>query len=631
MYSKYHSITYRKDIDGLRALAVLSTIAYHAFPNLVSGGFVGVDIFFVISGFLITKIILENLESNTFSFTEFYFRRIRRIFPALFLIFITCYAFGWFALYASEFKGVGLHIASSAGFVQNFILLNEVAYFERSIDTKPLVHLWSLSIEEQFYLLWPAVIWILYKVRINLLSAVLILILISFSINIYNIKLDPITTFYSPLSRSWELLVGALWACISLRNSQKINQLSQTVLNVFSWAGLMLIAIAIFWISSKNSFPGWWALLPTVGAVLLISANSNASVNKLFLSNKAMVWLGVISYPLYLWHWILLSFGQIISAGKLSDFHKIVLILVAIGLAYLTHRYWESLFRHKGKKVAVLLIALMTLIGYQGWSIYVRDGLDFRHKHILDLHGGRPPHTDKACLQEFADYQPTFCRSSYIDKNLETVLIGDSIAHNHFSGLEHYYSNTGKSFAMIGWPGTQPFLKKPEVENYSLETGHKMNQLIVDLAHDKNIKTVILGFREPAMNNLEKAQLEKTITFLIDNVKRVIIISPPPNLSFEPIECVGMPPFRPIINKECTQPIEDINAHYFIARIELNEIAEKYKIRLFDTFQQICIDDACPIRMKDDLLYRNKGYLSVAGSKKIFEKFTEYRNLGEHH
>ena len=623
MYLKYHSITYRKDIDGLRALAVLSTIAYHAFPNVVSGGFVGVDIFFVISGFLITKIILENLESNSFSFGEFYFRRIRRIFPALFLVLVACYGFGWFALYASEFKGVGEHIAASAGFVQNFILLNEIAYFERSVDTKPLIHLWSLSIEEQFYLLWPAVIWILYKARINLLGAVLILLLISFYINIYSIKFDPITTFYSPLSRFWELLLGAFWACISLRKSQELKQLSQAVLNVFSWAGLLLIAIAIFWISRKNSFPGWWALLPTIGATLLILANSEASVNKLFLSNNVMVWLGVISYPLYLWHWVLLSYGQIISAGKLSDFHKIALILVAIGLAYLTHRYWENLFRYRGKKVALLLIALMTLIGYQGWSAYVRDGLDFRHKHILDLYGGRPSHIDTACLQEFADYQPTFCRLSYLDKNVGTVLIGDSIAHNHFSGLEHYYLNIGKSFAMIGWPGTQPFLKKPESENYSLETAHKMNQLIIGLAHNKNVKTVILGFRETAVNSLEKVQLERTIKFFKDNGKQVIFISPPPILSFEPIECTGLPPFRYIINQECTQLVKDINAQFFIARIELNKIVENFNIKLFDTYEQICIDDKCPLRIEGGLLYRDKAYLTVNGSKKIFEKFTE--------
>ena len=623
MYSKYHSITYRKDIDGLRALAVLSTIGYHAFPNLVSGGFVGVDIFFVISGFLITKIILENLESNSFSFAEFYFRRIRRIFPALFLVLVTCYGFGWFALYASEFKGLGEYIAASAGFIQNFFLLNEIAYFERGVDIKPLIHLWSLAIEEQFYLLWPAIIWIFYKARINLLVAILILVLISFFINIYSIKSDPITTFYSPLSRFWELLVGALWACVSLKKSQEARQLSQITLNVVSWVGLLLIAITIFWISSKNLFPGWWALLPTIGATLLILANSEASVNKLFLSNNVMVWLGVISYPLYLWHWILLSFGQIISAGKLSDSYKIVLILVAIGLAYLTHRYWESLFRYKGKKVALLLIALMTLIGYQGWSAYVRDGLDFRHRYVLDLHGGRPSQTDKACLQEFADYQPTFCRLSSIDKNVGTVLIGDSIAHNHFSGLEHYYLNIGKSFAMIGWPGAQPFLKKPEAENYSHETGHKMNQLIIGLANDKNVKTVILGFRVTAVNSLEKVQLERTIKFFGDNGKQVIFISPPPYLSFEPIECVGMPPFRPILNQEGSQLVKDINAQFFIARIELNKIVENSNVKLFDTYDQICINDKCALRIEGGLLYRNKAYLTTYGSKKIFEKFTE--------
>lgn len=624
MDSTYHSTTYRKDIDGLRALAVFSTIAYHAFPNFVSGGFIGVDIFFVISGFLITKIILENLEANSFSFLEFYFRRIRRIFPALILILVACYAFGWYALYGSEYKRLGEHIAAGAGFVQNFVLLNEIAYFEKSVDTKPLIHLWSLSIEEQFYLLWPAIIWILYKARINLVNALLCLALISFSINIYSIDSDPITTFYSPLSRFWELLVGALWACISVKNSLKIRQPSQMVMNLLSCIGLTLLIIAIFGIHSKDLFPGWWALLPTIGAVLLISSNTEASVNKLFLSHPVMVWLGVISYPLYLWHWVLLSFGQIISAGKLSDFYKIVLILIAIGLAYLTNRYWESLFRYKGKKVAILLIFLMGLIGYQGWSTYVRDGLDFRHKYVLDLHGGRPPHTDKECLKKFSSYETYFCRLSYIgQQNIETVLIGDSIAHNHFSGLEQYYLSIDKSFAMVGWPGTQPLIKENHENNYSVETAHKMNKLMIGLAQDKSVKTVILGMRETGINTLQKAQLERTFKFLNDNGKQVIFISPPPHLTFDPIECTGMPPFRPRMNKECIQDTKDIHAQYFISRIELKEIAANFNIQLFDTYQQMCIEDACPIKIDGGLLYRNKGYLSVAGSKKVFEKFTE--------
>ena len=624
MDSKYHSITYRKDIDGLRAIAVLSTIAYHTFPNFVSGGFVGVDIFFVISGFLITKIILENLESNSFSFLEFYFRRIRRIFPALILVLVVCYAFGWYALYASEYKRLGEHIAAGAGFIQNFVLLNEIAYFEKSVDTKPLIHLWSLSVEEQFYLLWPAIIWVLYKTRINLVGALLCLALISFFINIYSINSDPITTFYSPFSRFWELLVGALLACIYLKNKFKIRQSSQIVINLLSCIGLTLLIIAIFGINSKDLFPGWWALLPTIGAVLLISANTEASVNQLFLSHRVMVWFGVISYPLYLWHWVLLSFGQIISAGKLSDFYKIFLTLIAIGLAYLTNKYWESLFRYKGKKVAILLMFLMGLIGYQGWSAYVREGLDFRHKYVLDLHGGRPSHTDQECLKKFSGYDTYFCRLSNIgQQKIETVLIGDSIAHNHFSGLEQYYLSIGKSFAMVGWPGTQPLIKEDYEKNYSRETAHKMNTLMIELAQDKSIKTVILGMRETGINTLEKAQLQRTFKFLKDNDKQVIFISPPPQLTFDPIECTGMPPFRPMMNKECIQDIKDIHAQYFIARIELKEIADNFNVKLFDTYQQICIDNSCPIKIEGGLLYRNKGYLSVAGSRKVFEKFTE--------
>jgi hypothetical protein len=473
-------------------------------------------------------------------------------------------------------------------------------------------------------LLWPAIIWILYKARINLVSALLCLALISFSINIFSIQSDPITTFYSPLSRFWELLVGALWACISVQKSLGIKHPSQFILNLLSCVGLLTLGIAIFGVNSKNLFPGWWALLPTIGAVLLISANTEASVNKLFLSHHVMVWLGVISYPLYLWHWVLLSFGQIISAGKLSDFYKIILILIAIGLAYLTNKYWESIFRYKGKKVALLLILLMGFIGYQGWSVYVRDGLDFRHKYVLDLHGGRPQHTDKECLKKFAGYEIYFCRLSYIEQqNIETVLIGDSIAHNHFSGLKQYYLSINKSFAMVGWPGTQPLIKENHEINYSLETVHKMNKLMIGLAQDKSVKTVILGMRETDFNTLQKAQLERTFKFLNDNGKQVIFISPPPHLTFDPIECTGMPPFRPTMNKECIQDAKDIHAQYFISRIELKEITKNFNIQLFDTYQQICIEDTCPIKIEGGLLYRNKGYLSVTGSMKVFKNFTE--------
>jgi hypothetical protein len=176
---------------------------------------------------------------------------------------------------------------------------------------------------------------------------------------------------------------------------------------------------------------------------------------------------------------------------------------------------------------------------------------------------------------------------------------------------------------MVGWPGTQPLIKEDYEKNYSRETAHKMNTLMIDLAQDKSIKTVILGMRETGINTLEKAQLQRTFKFLKDNDKQVIFISPPPQLTFDPIECTGMPPFRPMMNKECIQDIKDIHAQYFIARIELKEIADNFNVKLFDTYQQICIDNSCPIKIEGGLLYRNKGYLSVAGSRKVFEKFTE--------
>jgi peptidoglycan/LPS O-acetylase OafA/YrhL len=624
MHSGYQPIAYRKDIDGLRALAVLSTIVYHAFPKYASGGFVGVDIFFVISGFLITKIITSNLESNSFSFIEFYSRRIKRIFPALFLVLVICYAFGWFALYASEFKILGQHIATSAGFIQNFNLSHEIAYFEKNVEAKPLIHLWSLSIEEQFYLLWPAIVWILYKSRINLFGTFLCLASISFCINIYSIQSDPINAFYSPLSRSWELLVGALCTCFSFGNSKGTRQLNQIHSNLLSYIGILLIAIAIFLINAKNSFPGWWALLPTIGAALLILATSKANVNNILLSNKVMVWLGVISYPLYLWHWILLSFGQIISAGQLSSLCKIILIAISTGLAFLTTKYWERLFRHKDKKVVIILIAAITLIGYQGWSAYIRDGLDFRHKNSFDINGGAPSHDDIQCQRKYHIYEAFFCKlSSAGQKKIGTALIGDSVAHNSFKGLERYYLSNGKSFVMMGWPGQLPFLQLPNHDNFSNESSEKMNRLIVSLSHDENISEVILGMHDIDLNNLQKSQLEETIQYFIKNRKQIILIGPPPTLSFNPIECIGMPPFRPIHNKECIQDVNKIRQEYFNARLQLKKIAELYNIKFFDTYQQLCIGNECPIKIEDNLLYRTKNYLTIYGSHKVFKKFTQ--------
>ncbi len=179
---------YRSDIDGLRAIAVLSVVVFHAFPSWIQGGFIGVDVFFVISGFLISTIIFESLDKGVFSLTEFYARRIKRIFPALILVLIACFVFGWFALLADEYQQLGKHIAGGATFVSNFVLWHESGYFDNTADTKPLLHLWSLGVEEQFYIIWPLLLWFAYKRKFNLLNISIGITALSFSLNLYQVK-----------------------------------------------------------------------------------------------------------------------------------------------------------------------------------------------------------------------------------------------------------------------------------------------------------------------------------------------------------------------------------------------------------------------------------------------------------
>jgi peptidoglycan/LPS O-acetylase OafA/YrhL len=196
---------YRPDIDGLRAIAVISVIVFHFFPNLIRGGFIGVDIFFVISGYLISNIIFCELEQKKFRFVDFYSKRIKRIFPALLLVLTFSIILGYFILLPNEYKQLGKHIFGGATFTSNFILWNESGYFDNAAETKLLLHLWSLAVEEQFYILWPLVVCIAYHARFNFLIIILLIAAFSFGLNVRYISTDVVADFYSPITRFWEL------------------------------------------------------------------------------------------------------------------------------------------------------------------------------------------------------------------------------------------------------------------------------------------------------------------------------------------------------------------------------------------------------------------------------------------
>jgi peptidoglycan/LPS O-acetylase OafA/YrhL len=313
-------LEYRPDIDGLRALAVLSVVTFHAFPGWIRGGYIGVDVFFVISGFLISGILFEHLASGIFSFSGFYARRVRRIFPALLLVLLACLAFGWFWLLSDEYAQLGKHIAAGAGFASNLVLWSEAGYFDNSAETKPLLHLWSLGIEEQFYLVWPLLLWLTWKLRLNLLTLTVLVALGSYYLSIQGIEHDAAATFYSPLTRFGELLSGAFLARIELHRKAshaaatlKLDDWfsrviyehpgeadGTTLANVASALGLLLLAYGVWRMDGEIGCPGKWALVPVLGAALIISAGQKAWINRVLLSNRIAVWIGLISYPLYL-------------------------------------------------------------------------------------------------------------------------------------------------------------------------------------------------------------------------------------------------------------------------------------------------------------------------------------------
>lgn len=364
---------YRPDIDGLRAVAIISVLTFHAFPSIMPGGFIGVDIFFVISGFLISTITFSSLERNRFSLLEFYSRRILRIFPALILTLVFCATFGWLILFSNEYKQLGKHIAAGSGFIQNFILLGESGYFDNLAETKPLLHLWSLAIEEQFYIFWPLLLMHVWRRQWNFLSITTIVATISLGANIYLTNSNPSASFYLPISRFWELMIGGILAYISLHRPQLIEGNK----NFQSFLGFSLIFLGLFFINKGREFPGWWALLPTLGAFFFISAGPNTWLNQNFLANKVMVWVGLISYPLYLWHWPLLAFLSILE-GASSRSGRLGAIVVAFALAWMTYVFIEKPLRFGGKSRAkiVTLILSASMLFLFGILCFKTNGLE---------------------------------------------------------------------------------------------------------------------------------------------------------------------------------------------------------------------------------------------------------------
>ena len=685
--TQYTPSKYRPDIDGLRAIAVLSVVIYHAFKNTLKGGFVGVDIFFVISGFLITGILIKSLDNQSVMggntnlsilhrLISFYARRVRRIFPILIVVLLTCITAGWLIMTPNEYQLLGKHIAGGAVYISNILLWKESGYFDVSSEVKPLLHLWSLGIEEQFYIIWPFVLLVLIKLKLRLDIFIFLFILASCVRNIAMVKTHATGTFYSPPTRFWELAIGGFLACIHYQGSsfwEKATFKTGSVLNTLVYAnphkgnedkicrdllsilGLVLIFVSIIAFHTGMHFPGKKALVPTLGTFFLIAAGENAVVNKRLLSLRIMVFIGLISYPLYLWHWPLLSFARIIYGEIPPRTVRIGLILLAFLLSWITYRFIEPPLRwgkHSRIKAVCLFVTLL-FIGGVGLKIYNDNGYFTRVetneyankiKDIRSLQGKAAntcrnyfPHwglkdwTDQSCLMQSDD-----------DKKIDIAIIGDSFAGHLFAGMVEQAIKTNHSISVFPASCNLPYLDltsgSTDGTTYFRAKSHLLHKEAYKfITEHPNIKTVILSHNPECSysalyDNSDRSQMDKTVILkngiirTFDMLKKydknvIIVLSNPPFPKFQ--ACQNRPSFISHVfkdDKACTITRQELDSN--VARNWYNgivkEIAKNYSnIKIFDSAEYLCDNTICLLKRDGKALYRDRGHLNEEGSRFI--------------
>lgn len=629
--------TYRADIDGLRAIAVGAVVLHHALPHVLEGGFIGVDIFFVISGYLITQILLGDLQAGRFSLARFYARRIRRIFPALALVLAATLAFGWFALLAEEYRSLGKHVVFGAGFAANFAYWAEVSYFDAAAASKPLLHLWSLGIEEQFYILWPLLLAALFAYPRELNLAILLVAVPSFMLGVMFSYEYPAAGFYAPWARAWELAVGAMLALAQWEARTKPSRaLRPRAADALSLAGLGAIVFALFWLTPSAVFPGLWALAPVLGSAALIAAGPGAAVNRLLLSQRGLVGLGLISYPLYLWHWPLLSYGRIVTSGALEPLLALAAVALAVVLAAATTRYLERPVRQHAGAVAVWgpLLAVVSVAGL-GAMIWASAGLPDRpaiagyRDNRLDLI--KTPATDADCLKALgAPAIIDFCRYADGGHAQTIAIIGDSHAHVSFPGLARLAGEQGLNTLLLANNACPPLLGAPTGETAELLAicKAKIEQIIGSVAQRRDVDLVFISTRgpvyvtgsEPVITDpvvltyrisyqALRAGLQASVQALTQAGKRVVYITENPELGHQADACQ----LRPLgLNLRDCRPYRDqVEARQKPYLAAIDNIPGLAIAPVIDAF---CPEARCLVSYRGFLLYADDDHLSVAGS-----------------
>jgi peptidoglycan/LPS O-acetylase OafA/YrhL len=460
---------YRPDIDGLRALAILPVLLFHLNFPFVEGGFVGVDIFFVISGYLITRILCDDLEGGSYSIGRFYERRARRILPALFVVLAVSCVVGFIVLVPHDLVALGQSVVATLLFVSNILFLNQVGYFADPAETKPLLHTWSLAVEEQFYIVFPLLLAGLRRFgRRITVWACFAICLVSFAAGVWLVQKNQAAAFYLAPTRFWELLIGSLLALgmFPLPGSDRVRQ-------SLGCLGLGLIAFSILTYSEGTLFPGVAALAPSIGAGLIIYSGQNGAtwVSRL-LSLRPLVFIGLISYSLYLWHWPIQAFYRYEVSDQFSRLEKVGLLVLCFACAIPSWRYVEQPFRRskgwaRGRHALTTAVVAASLLFAVAGALVIGKGAAWRY-----------PAQASAILAGMGDYDVTrgyregscFLTSKSDDLELfrkdiclerdaarkNYLLIGDSHAAALWSGLSSAFPDI--NFQQATASGCRPLM-----------------------------------------------------------------------------------------------------------------------------------------------------------------------------
>ena len=631
---------YRPEIDGLRAIAVISVIIYHAgfelninnqIYKILPGGFLGVDIFYVISGYLITYLILENIKNNTFSFLNFYERRVRRLLPTLFLVIFSSLIAGYALMMPNQLKDLAGSAVSSLFFLSNFWFFLTDNYFAEESLLKPLLHTWSLSIEEQFYIIFPPLLYFLCKNKHKNIKLFFIFLIIgSLTLSSAGSFYYKNLNFYMLPSRIWELLVGAFLAHHHF--NQKINSKKKGNELIICLATIFIL-FPFFVFNDETPHPSIFTSFTIIGTATIIYYNNNFGYVKNILSSKLFVGIGLISYSLYLWHYPIFAFKKI-KSQSLSEFDKIELILLTVTLSILSYFIVERPFRNRklvSKKyfiatISSLFIFLVIICSY----IYKKNGLpqrysteilrlinfDYEYKEIYQT---GTCHIEKKQLINNDFFKN--CKIKIDDDKDNLYLWGDSLAAHLYPGINKKYFNNYNI-----WQRTADACK-PSVKNFNENikdlTCLKINKFIFDeIIKIKPSKVFISGF----WNNTDLDEIKKIIDKLMKNdIKNVYLVGPSPRWH-DPLPKILLKKYR--ISKIIPRYLYDKNhIKNFELDAKFREFAKNNSLKYLSPIKALCKEDlTCLVKVgegSNSITNWDENHFTKKASIFIFSKFID--------